>query len=51
MRMELFVGLSRELRLEIAAEWFPPDPTGEDVARVLLEQLERAAGARGAEMA
>lgn len=49
MRMELFLGLSRELRLEIAAEWFPPDPTAEDVARVLLGQLERAAGARGTE--
>ena len=48
MMMELFMGLSRELDLEIARDWFPTNPSVADVSAVLLEQLEEAALAAGA---
>jgi acyl carrier protein len=41
MMMELFLGLSRELALEIAREWFPHNPSAADVSAVLVEQLTR----------
>jgi acyl transferase domain-containing protein/NADPH:quinone reductase-like Zn-dependent oxidoreductase/acyl carrier protein len=41
MMMELFLGLSRELELEIAREWFPHNPSAADVSAVLVEQLTR----------
>jgi acyl carrier protein len=40
MTMELFMGLGRDLRLEIEAHWFATGPSLEDVAEVLLEHLE-----------
>jgi acyl transferase domain-containing protein/NADPH:quinone reductase-like Zn-dependent oxidoreductase/acyl carrier protein len=40
MTMELFMGLGRDLRLEIEAHWFTTGPSLEDVAEVLLEHLE-----------
>ena len=43
MMVELFLGLSQELELEISREGFPESPSPVDVAAVLLAQLEQAA--------
>jgi acyl transferase domain-containing protein/acyl carrier protein len=48
MMMELFMGISRELELEIARDWFPAVPSAADVSAVLLEQLEQTARHAGA---
>jgi acyl carrier protein len=48
MMMELFMGISRELELEIARDWFPSAPSAADVSAVLLEQLEQTARHGGA---
>ncbi len=44
MTLEVFVGLGRDLELEIAADWFEPGPRLSDIADVLLERLEGADG-------
>ncbi len=45
MTMELFMGLGRDLELEIAADWFESVPTLAEIAATLLERFERAARA------
>jgi acyl transferase domain-containing protein/NADPH:quinone reductase-like Zn-dependent oxidoreductase/acyl carrier protein len=45
MTMELFVGLGRDLDLEIAADWFESIPSLADIAAVLVERLEEVASA------
>jgi acyl carrier protein len=42
MTMELFIGMGRDLELEIAADWFSTSPSLSDIAAVLIEQLELA---------
>ena len=42
MTMELFMGLGRDLDLEIAADWFESTPSLADIAAVLVERLEEA---------
>lgn len=44
MTMELFVGMGRDLDLEIAADWFESVPSLADIAAVLVERLEEAVG-------
>ena len=43
MTMELFMGMGRELDLEIAADWFGAAPSLGEVASVLVERLIEAA--------
>ncbi len=46
MTMELFMGLGRDLDLDIAADWFESVPSLADIAAVLVERLEEATNAR-----
>ena len=46
MTMEFFMGMGRDLQLEIAADWFESGPSLADIAAVLVERLEEAANAR-----
>ena len=48
MTMELFMGMGRDLDLEIAADWFESVPCLAEIAEVLVERLEEAASARDA---
>ena len=43
MTMELFMGLGRDLDLDIAADWFDSVPSLAAIAAVLVERLEEAA--------
>jgi acyl transferase domain-containing protein/NADPH:quinone reductase-like Zn-dependent oxidoreductase/acyl carrier protein len=40
MTLELFLGLGRDLELEIASNWFGTSPTLAEIASVLVERLE-----------
>jgi acyl transferase domain-containing protein/NADPH:quinone reductase-like Zn-dependent oxidoreductase/acyl carrier protein len=42
MTMELFMGMGRDLQLQIAADWFESVPSLADIATVLVERLEEA---------
>jgi len=42
MTMELFMGMGRDLQLQIAADWFASVPSLADIATVLVERLEEA---------
>ncbi len=42
MTMELFMGMGRDLELEITADWFAAGPTLSQIAIVLIERLEEA---------
>jgi acyl transferase domain-containing protein/D-arabinose 1-dehydrogenase-like Zn-dependent alcohol dehydrogenase len=46
MTMEFFMGMGRDLQLEIAADWFESGPSLVGIAAVLVERLEEAANAR-----
>ena len=46
MTMELFMGMGRDLQLEIASDWFEAGPTLQRIAQVLVERLEEAAALR-----
>jgi acyl transferase domain-containing protein/NADPH:quinone reductase-like Zn-dependent oxidoreductase/acyl carrier protein len=48
MTMELFMGMGRDLQLQIAADWFESIPSLADIATVLVERLEEAVSAQGA---
>ena len=48
MTVELFMGLGRDLDLEIAANWFESAPSLTDIAAILLEHLEEVATDREA---
>jgi hypothetical protein len=45
--MELFVGIAWDLQLEIAADWFPRNPTIAEIVEVLVDRLEEAASKSG----
>ena len=47
MTMELFMGMGRELELEISADWFEAGPTLSQIADVLIERLEEAVAGGG----
>ncbi|HEB89538.1 MAG TPA: acyltransferase domain-containing protein [Deltaproteobacteria bacterium] len=44
MTMELFMGLGRDLGLEIAADWFDSIPSLAEIAATLVDRFEKAAG-------
>jgi len=48
MTMELFMGLGRDLDLDIAADWFESIPSLAEIAAVLVERLEEVASTRDA---
>jgi acyl carrier protein len=47
MTMELFLGLSRDLELEIEPDWFGAMPSAAEVSTVLLDRLEKTLDADG----